>query len=317
MHQTEPEPDNRAPSPALTLLLMGLLCLVWGSTWLVIKYGLRDVPPFTGAALRFLVAGLCMAVLVRLFSGREGGGRPPALVVITQGLFQFALNYALVYATETIIPSGLVSVLWSVFPLFIGLASHFVLKSEFLGRFQWLGLVLALSGVGLLFVTDIAKIEGRAVPMGLLMLLAPLSVTVSTLLIKHRAAGSSSLVLNRDSMLIGAAVLGSMAVLLERGAAPRFTASAIFSIAYLALAGTVLTFGVYLWLLRYVPAYRLSMISFVTPVIALLFGTVLGGEPLTLHTLLGTAFVLAGVMLVMRGKRAALPRPAEGPAKAV
>src|SRR5687768_4893060 len=103
---------------------MALLCLVWGSTWLAIKYGLRDVPPFTGAALRFVIAGLCMALLARAFASREGGGRPPFVVVLAQGLFQFALNYGLVYVSETIIPSGLVSVLWSVFPLFIALAGR-------------------------------------------------------------------------------------------------------------------------------------------------------------------------------------------------
>ncbi len=289
-----------APSPALVLSLMALLCLVWGSTWLTIKYGLRDVPPFTGAALRFLIAGLCMAVLVRALASREGGGRPPFLVVVTQGLFQFALNYALVYVGETVIPSGLVSVLWSVFPLFVALASHFVLKSERLAGWQWFGLVLALLGVALLFVTDIAQIEGRAVPMGLLLLLAPLSVTVSTLMIKARASGASSLVLNRDSMLIGALVLAVLAFILERHTSPRFTALAVGSVLYLALAGTVLTFGVYLWLLRYVPAYRMSMIAFVTPVVALLFGTAFGGEPLTLHTLLGAGCVLSGVLLVLR-----------------
>src|SRR5688572_8667979 len=117
---------------------MALLCLVWGSTWLAIKFGLRDVPPFTGAAVRFMVAGVCMAAVAGLLGGREGGGRAPAIVVLAQGLFQFALNYGLVYVGETIIPSGLVSVLWSVFPLFVALAGHFILKTEFLSGAQWL-----------------------------------------------------------------------------------------------------------------------------------------------------------------------------------
>jgi drug/metabolite transporter (DMT)-like permease len=292
----------KAPTPILTNALLGLVCLVWGSTWLVIKVGLRDVPPFTGAAVRFVIAGLCMAALVALFSRREGGGSPPRGVVLAQGLFQFALNYGLVYVAETAIPSGLVAVLWSVFPLFVSLAGHFVLRSEILSPAQWFGLVLAFGGVALLFVTDLLAIDLRAVKLGLLLLLAPLSVTVSTLLIKYRAAGASSLILNRDSMLIGAVVLGGIAAALERGQDPRWTSLAVGSILYLALAGTVLTFGVYLWLLRYVPAYKMSLTAFVTPLLALLLGSLVGGEPLSVFTLLGSGCVIGGVALVLVAK---------------
>jgi drug/metabolite transporter (DMT)-like permease len=299
---SQPRPDP-APSPALTNVLLALLCLVWGSTWLVIKIGLRDVPPLTGAALRFLIAGLCMAALVPLLARREGGSRPPFIAVLLQGLFQFALNYALVYVSETVIPSGLVSVLWSVFPLFVALAGHFFLKTELLAGRQWLGMLLALSGVALLFVTDLASVDARAVPMGLLVLLAPLSVCVSTLLIKHRAAGASSLILNRDSILIGFAVLAILAFWFERDEVVTFTPAAIGSILYLALFGTVFTFGVYLWLLRSVPAYRMSLTAFVTPVVALLVGALFGGETLRAHTLAGTACVLGGVALVLGRRR--------------
>ena len=133
-------PDTRAPSAMLIHGLLVLLCLVWGSTWLVVKVGLRDVPPFTAATMRFALAGLCMAVLAHLFSAREGGGRPPHLVVLAHGGFQFALNFGLVYVGETVIPSGLVAVLWAVFPIFVALGGHFVLKSERLrGEKKWDG----------------------------------------------------------------------------------------------------------------------------------------------------------------------------------
>jgi len=298
----------KAPTPVVTNALLALVCLIWGSTWLVIKVGLRDVPPFTGAAVRFVVAGVCMAGLVGLFSRREGGGSPPRGVVLAQGLFQFALNYGLVYVAETAIPSGLVAVLWSVFPLFVSLAGHFVLKNEILSPAQWFGMLLAFAGVALLFVTDLRAIDLRAVKLGALLLLAPLSVTVSTLLIKYRAAGASSLVLNRDSMLIGAVVLGGIAAVVERDQAPRWTSLAVGSILYLALAGTVMTFGIYLWLLRFVPAYKMSLTAFVTPLIALIVGSALGGEGLSVFTLMGSACVVGGVALVLvaRARRSVL-----------
>lgn len=298
-----PAPTTPSPRPALVAGLMAMISLVWGSTWLVIRTGLDDLPPLLAAGLRFVVAGGVMAALVPLLREREGGDAPPRLVVVVQALCQFTGNFALVYWCETVIPSGLVSVLWATFPLMMALTGHFVTRAERLQGVQWLGLCVAFAGVASLFGTDVAKGGDRAVRMGLLLLLAPASVTVSTTLIKRRAAGASSLLLNRDSMLLGGALLLVLSALFERGASVRVTGGAVFSVLYLALLGSVVTFGAYLWLLRSVPAYRLSLVSYVTPVLALLLGRTLRSEPFAGTTLAGTALVLAGVGLTLRKQR--------------
>jgi drug/metabolite transporter (DMT)-like permease len=282
---------------------MALLCLLWGSTWLAIKWGLRDMPPFAGASARFVVAFLVMAGLTALFGRAEGGGAAPRGVVLAQGLCQFVLNYALVYVSEKTLPSGLVSVLWSVFPLAMAFAGHFVTRAERIDPRQWWGFVVAFGGIVLLFLTDVASISSDAVVMGLLLLLAPISVAYSTTLIKRRAYGASSLRLNRDSILIGAVGLGALSLVFERGQPIAWTSTAVFSILYLAIPGTVITFGIYLWLLRSVPAYRLSLTAYITPLVALLVGSFVGGEVVGITTLVGTALVLGGVALTLaRGK---------------
>ena len=290
-------PDTRAPSAMLVNGLLALLCLVWGSTWLVVKLGLRDVPPFTAASTHFVLAGFCMAVLAHFLAAREGGGRPPFLVVLAHGTCQFALNFGLVYVGETVIPSGLVAVLWAVFPIFVALGGHFVWKSERISSSRGVGFAVSFAGVATLFASDLAAINARAVSMGLLVLLAPLSVSISTLLIKQRASGTSSLLLNRDAMLIGSAMLGTVALIFESPLEVTWTRAAVLGVLYLALVGTVVSFGVYMWLLRYVPASRMSLTSFVIPVVALLLGAAVGGEPLGANTLLGTGLVLGGVAL--------------------
>lgn len=274
-----------------------MLCVVWGSTWLAIKLGLRDVPPFTGAAARFAVAGVCMAFVAHIWAKREGGGRPPLLVILTHGLFQFALNFGLVYVGETVIPSGLVAVLWAVYPIFVSLGGQFIAKTETISGLKWLGILVSFGGVATLFATDIAAIKGPAVLMGLLVLLAPFSVSISTLLIKKYATGASSLILNRDAMLIGAVVLAATAFTVEAPHQASWTAPAILSMLYLAIFGTVITFGAYMWLLRYVPAYRMALVSFVIPVVALFLGAMFGDEPIGPRTLLGTGLVLGGLGL--------------------
>jgi drug/metabolite transporter (DMT)-like permease len=291
---------GNAPKPVVAYGLMLLVCLVWGSTWVVIKFGLADLPPLTAAGIRIVIAGALMGALAPWLVRREGGGRAPWLVVTAQGLSQFAFNYGVVYYAESLLPSGLVSVLWSTFPLMIALAGFRFKGAERLNAGQWLGCIVALLGVAVLFITDIASVGPEAIGVAALLLLAPASVAVSTLLIKQRAQAASSVLLNRDSMLLGGFVLLALALALERDAPRHFGWVAVGSIAYLTLFGTVFTFGVYLWLLRHLPAYLLSLTSYVVPVLALLFGAVLGGETLTFTTLGGTALVLGGVALTLR-----------------
>jgi drug/metabolite transporter (DMT)-like permease len=292
---------------------MGVVALIWGSTWLVIKQGLETLPPLFGAGVRFVVAGAVMALIAPSLAKREGGGRPPVSVVLAQTLCQFVLNFALVYLSETILPSGLVSVLWSIFPLLVALTGHFVTKTERLVGRQWLGMLVGFSGIVALFATDIVGISPRAVTMGLLLLLGPVSVTFSTALFKLRAAGTSSALLNRDSMALGGVLLLALSAIFERGEAVRFTPVAIGSVLYLAVLGSVVTFGIYIWLLRTVAAYRLSTVSYVIPAIAIWLGASFGNEPLRSSTLLGTALVIVGVALTLRrtpGTAAAAPAEA-------
>ena len=287
-------------------LLIALLCAIWGSTWIVIQRGLRDLPPFTSAGCRFLVAAVVMAIATPFVRRREGGANPPTWLALVVGLLSFGASYALVYWSETRLPSGLSSVLWSIFPLLIALASHFFLPDGRLSARKWLGFAAGFVGVALLFATDIRDAGPASVPAALWLCLSPVCAAIGTIAVKRHGAGTSSVVLNRNALAIGAVVLCAAAWLFERDARATWTPAAIASVVYLALVGTALTFGLYFWLLRHMPAHKLSLISYVTPAIALLVGTVIGEEPFTLFTCLGSASILTGVWLVVRA-----PPPAD------
>ena len=119
--------------------MIGLLCLVWGSTWVVIQGGLQSLPPFSSAALRFAIAALCMSGLAAALGKREGGTRPGLGLSLAQGCCNFAGSYGIVYWSETRLPSSLVSVLWAVFPMMQAVAGHLYLPAERLGAGQVAG----------------------------------------------------------------------------------------------------------------------------------------------------------------------------------
>lgn len=306
--------SGKKPSGSLLIFVVGLLCLVWGSTWFVIKVGLEDIPPFTGAGIRFALAALGMSLVAHLFAGKEGGDPPPVRLVLAMGGLNFAASYGIVYWVETRVPSALVSVLWASYPIFLSVVSTVLLPEESLRGRQWFGLVVGFAGIAILFARDLSTLGAEVVVAGAVLLLSPLVSAVGTALVKRDGAGVSSLLLNRNGMILGAALLLGLAMLTESGQEVRWTGSAVGSLLYLSFVGTVFTFGLYYWAMRYAPAYQLGMIAYITPAIAIALGVGLGGEPVTRFTLLGGGLVLVGVTGVL--SRPASRGPAGGRAPA-
>jgi drug/metabolite transporter (DMT)-like permease len=293
---------GRAPSDTVINVIIALLCLVWGSTWLAIKAGLRDLPPLTSASIRFTLAAIVFAMIVPWLRGREGGTRPPKWLVVVMGLVSFAIPYSVVYIGETVLPSGLAAVLWAVFPIMMAISSHYLLPGERLVAGHWFGFSIGFVGVILLFLTDLRDIGPEAVGAGAFFLLSPFVSAIGTTLVKRYGATSSSLLLNRGGLAIAAVALSVGALTSERGAEIRWTGLAIFSIVYLAIAGTVVTFGLFYWLLRFAPAHRLSLIAYVVPAVALFLGWALGDEVVGVRTLAGAGLILLGIGLVARSR---------------
>ncbi|MCA9692296.1 MAG: EamA family transporter [Myxococcales bacterium] len=301
---------SAARSGSVLFVLVAVLCAVWGSTWLVIRGGLRDLPPFTSAGVRFAIAAVVMTGVAAALRRREGGESPPLWLSCTLGLTSFAGSYGVVYWCETVLPSGLVALLWSVYPMIQAVAGHLFLPGERLNRRQWIGFLFGLAGLALLFGTDLQGFGDAGIPAALLLFASPVLATIGSTVTKRFGGGVSSVLLNRDAMFAGAIVLLALALSCEQGAIQTWSAQAVASVLYLALVGTALTFGVYFWLLRRFAAHKLGLISYVVPVIALALGWGFGSEPVTTATLGGAALILFGVVIVARVRGPSAPADA-------
>jgi drug/metabolite transporter (DMT)-like permease len=288
------------PSPLAVNLILALLCLIWGSTWLVIRIGLRDIPPLHGVALRFTLASVVLWAASKPLSRIEGGTPPPRWMVGVFGSLNFAVSYGIVYCSETVIGSALASVLWAVFPMMMAISGHLFLPGERLARTHWLGFGLGFLGVALLFQTDLRAVSTEAVWIGAIYMLSPLVSAFGQTCVKKHGAGVSSILLNRNGITLASVYLWAAALSIEHGQAVAFTLPAVLTVVYLGLVGTCVAFGLYYWVLRFTPAYKMSLIAYVTPVIAIFLGWSLGEEPVGWTTLAGAGMVLGGVGLVRR-----------------
>ncbi len=191
----------------------------------------------------------------------------------------------------------------------MGIAGHFFLEGERLVPRQMLGFLIGFAGVVVLFSTDLRNLGPGAIGAGAILLLSPTVYAIGTVFIKKRAATTSSLLLNQRGMLVACVVLLGLGYGTEGDQQVTWSPTAIGSVLYLSIVGTAVTFSLYYWLLRYAPTYKLSLIAYIIPVIALTLGAVLADEPVGVETLLGTGLILLGVSLVSLrlGRRADAP----------
>ena len=293
--------DERPATPRLLIgAALAVLILIWGTTWAAIRIGLEGLPPFTGASLRFLLAGLVLIAVARISGVPSQTGPRLRWLWMIEGLFAFVISYGIVYWAEQWVPSGLAAVLFSTFPFFVAILAHFWLEDE---RMRWLhvvGLVFGFLGVALISADDMVLAGRRDVVAALIMLGSPLAAAVAHVQVKKWGYGLHPLNLVGVPMVSGGAVLGVVALLTERHLPTALDGRTVAALLYLALAGSAVTFTIYYWVLERVPATRLALITFGIPVVAVIVGALGLGEPITAQTVTGSILVLSGVGVALR-----------------
>ena len=277
-----------------------LLTLVWGTTWAAIRLGLEGIPPLAGVGVRFLLAGAVLFVVAKI-RGEKLGAKPNERALwLYNGFATFVVPYAIIYWAEQRVPSGLASVLFATFPLWLVLWSRWLLPEERASFGRVIGVVLGFVGVAVIFSEDFDKLGGADVRTRGLTLLAAAAVSATgSLSVKRWGKGISPLSTSSIPMLIAGAVCGALSLVFEQGPI-LFTWKSVLATLYLALLGSALTFTLYFWLLARRSAVFASLISYTAPVVAVIVGVILFSEPITGRMLLGGVLVLAGVAGAMR-----------------
>jgi drug/metabolite transporter (DMT)-like permease len=278
--------------------LYALLCVIWGSTWLVIKIGYGGLGPFNVAALRFFLAGALFAPIVPLFGARWPRGTTEWGLVLWVGLVLFAADYGLIYWAEQYLESGLTAILFATLPLItIAFAHVYVPGDRITGR-KLGGTLLAFVGVIALFGDHVRLDADKTGPMAAIIASAVCAAAAGVASKRHGAALHPA-ALNAPAMLVGAAALLVASLAAGDGFDVPRDAATWGAIAYLAVAGSVVTFLIYFSLLKTWSVTSLSFISVFTPAIALFLGFIFLDERPTLWTLAGTGLILAGVTLAL------------------
>jgi drug/metabolite transporter (DMT)-like permease len=310
-------PNSRAAAPALysirdarrpartldmNLVLYAALCLIWGSTWLVIKVGYGGLGPFNVAAVRFLVAGLVLAAAMPMLGARWPRRRTEWALVTFVGVVMFGADYGLIYWGEQFLDSGLTSILFATLPLVtIGFA-HVYIPGDRITPRKLAGTSLAFLGSVALF-GDRTSLDAALVWPMVAVLASTVCAAAAAVAAKLHGGTLHPVALNAPSMLVGALVLALASVASGHTLTLPADLGTWAAVLYLALAGSVFTFLVYFSLLKTWSVTSLSFISVFTPAIALALGFALLDEQPTLWTGVGATLILGGVSLALSPDR--------------
>lgn len=278
-----------------------LLTLIWGSTFLAIRVSnATGYDPFSAAAVRVVLAALFLLPLARALRLEFPRGRLLA-VVLGAGALMFGINFGLLYWGEVTVNSGTAAVLWGVYPVWMALGAALTLEGEPLTLRGLAGAVLAAVGLVVVFWSQLrldAPLAGFAAVLG-----GILCATIASLLVKKWGHDVHPLVYNALGAAAGAPVLVGLAFVAGDGLALPPDDAAWGAFLFLLVAGSLVAFNVWAWLLQRWPATRLSFQTVLSPLIAVALGAALLGEVAEPTFLAGTALVLFGTFLALRPTR--------------
>jgi drug/metabolite transporter (DMT)-like permease len=273
-----------------------ICCLIWGSTWLGIKASLYSLSPFYSVGFRFVIASFLVFLFVKYRGIKIQADKTSINLYLIMSFFSFVIPFGLVYWAEQFVPSGLAAVLFGVYPFFVLLFSYIALPGESIGFYKVLGIIIGFGGTLVIFSDNIGEdISSYLLGMTALILSA-ITQAANSVVIKKYGHYLNPLSMNFFPMLIAGFSLLILAFLFEDFNQLKFDSNAYISVLYLAFFGSLITFTSYYWLLKRISVVILSLIAFITPVIALLLGWIVYSEQLSSKHLWGSILVLTGLL---------------------
>jgi len=284
-----------------TLVAFAIIYFVWGSTFLAIRIGVAEVPPFLLAAMRFTVAGAALYAWMIARGEPSPDGREWISAALL-ALLIFVFDYGLLFWAERRVPSGVAAVMLATIPLFMALSEILLLGTQRMTTRLAIALAVGVGGVAVLTNRSLALGDAPIDPVGAAALVvAAISWSIASALTRKLPLPASKVMSSGAQMLTGGVLLAAAAAALGefRGFHPAAVSTrAWLALAYLIVAGSIVGFTAYVWLIHHESPTKVGTYAYVNPVVAVLVGYFLGGEALGSRTILGTLFVLVSVVLI-------------------
>jgi drug/metabolite transporter (DMT)-like permease len=307
MQETSMEAISRPPAWKVWLAFC-IIYFVWGSTFLAIRVGVREVPPLLLAGMRFFVAGIILYAWMRAKGEASPTGREWGAATLLAFLI-FVVDYGCLFWAERRVPSGIAAVMMATIPAFMAVSEILILRTQRPTPRLAFALLLGLGGVAVLMSRSLS-LDGAPIDTvgACALIVGAISWSVASALTRKLRLPVSKVMSSGAQMLAGGVLLILAAAIFGEFHGFRIEAvsrGAWFALAYLIVAGSIIGFTAYVWLIHHESPTKVGTYAYVNPVVAVLVGYFLGGEALGTRTILGTLLVLVSVVVITttRGKK--------------
>jgi drug/metabolite transporter (DMT)-like permease len=286
----------------LAYLALAAICFLWGTTYLALRIGVVQFPPFLFSTIRFLVAGPVLILLVMIF----GKASLPNWKVIREqaigGLLMVTCGISVVTYAEVQISSGIAAVICSMMPIYVVLINIFITKDEKPNFFIVVGLALGFAGILLIFSEHLVEFSNPIYLKSILLTFsANLCWAIGSVWTKKKNSGSNPFMNAGLQLFFGGLFLIPLSLLFDDYATIQWTTPVIFSLSYLILIGSVAAYACYFYAIGKLPMTLVSLYAYINPVIAVLLGWLILNEKLNIRIAIAIAVTLTGIYLVNRG----------------
>ncbi len=304
----------------LDWFLFGLISFFWGSSYLFIKIGVETMPPMTLIAGRLFFGSLVLGVALLIVRSPLPRERVTYAKLVFMALINIVIPFTLITWGEQYIDSSLAAILQAATPLFTIVIASLALSEEAITLNRLVGLIIGFGGVVVLFSHGLSEGSGtNSLPGEIALVLSSLSYAIGGVFVRVNMRGLHPTVPAFFQVSIALLITTGLALVLESPVQLPTTPTELFVVLWLGVFGSSLAYLIYFRLVHVLGPTRISLITYVMPIVGIILGVLVLDETIDLRTIVGTAIILAGVGLVnsRRGTRRLFGRgPAEVPVEA-
>ena len=289
-------------SNLLAYLALGAICVIWGTTYLALRVGVTQFPPFLFSSIRFLIAG---PILLGLLFMLGKGSKPTRKFLFHQavsGLLMCTLGVGVVGWAETIVSSGLAAIICSVMPIWVILINIGITSEEKPTIPIVIGLMIGLIGIVLIFGEHVTEFSDPQYAFCIIMaFFGNISWSFGTVWMKQKNQNTDPILAASWQMFFGGVFLIPMSLVFDDYTNIHWTAGSLIAMGHLILFGSVAAYTCLGYAIKKLPVTIVSLYAYINPIVAVVLGGLILNEKLNVQIGIGILITLAGIYIVNRG----------------
>jgi drug/metabolite transporter (DMT)-like permease len=281
---------------------LAVICVLWGTTFLGIRIGVMDIPPFLFSAMRMTIAGVLLVLIMMIFGKVQLPSKQMMLKQALAGFLLFTLGNGLISLAEVHISSGITAIICSMIPIWVTLINLGTSEDERPTFPVFLGLAIGLSGIVLMFGENLGDFSNPNYTWSIVVIfIANMGWSFGSVWIKRQNTSGNTFMNAGLQMFFGGMFLYIASFIFDDYSTLKWTAPAVWSLVYLIVFGSIIAYACFSYAVKKLPITIVSLYAYINPIVAVILGTLILGEMFNIRIAIAMLITVAGIYIVNKG----------------